>query len=147
MTAMDALAKRSFFDNTIYTLVQDNETVIYDLTLPPRLEGGRYITSTNYTYGFTFNFEEEFEVTNYTGWMRVNWWHSIIWTSIYVTFIFVGTRMMESRPKYELRTFLAVWNTFLAVFSTLGAIRTAPEMFHLLYNYGLGFTVCISGKP
>lgn len=144
---METLHKASFFENTVYTLKENNKTWIYDLTLPPRLEGGRYVTSTNYTYRYTFNFEEEFEVTNYTGWMRTNWWHSIIWTSIYVTFIFVGQRVMEKRPKYELRSFLAVWNTFLAVFSTLGALRTTPEMLHLLYNYGLGFTVCISGKP
>lgn len=144
---MEKLHKKTFFENTVYTLKQANETVVYDLTLPPRLEGGRYVTATNYSYGYTFNFEEEFEVTDYTGWMRTHWWHSIIWTTIYVTFIFFGQRLMDTRPKYELRKFLTAWNIFLAVFSTLGAIRTAPEMFHLLYNYGLGFTVCISGKP
>ncbi|XP_042209791.1 elongation of very long chain fatty acids protein 6-like isoform X1 [Homarus americanus] len=134
-------------DNTIFALTQNNQTVIYDLTVPPRQENGHYVTSTNYTYGFTFNFEEEFEVKDYTGWMMVNWWHSIIWTSMYVSFIFAGQYFMRVRPKFELRGILVVWNIFLAVFSTMGALRTAPEMVHLLYNYGLGFTVCISGKP
>lgn len=143
---MESLRKYSWSD-AMFKLTQDNKTIIYDLTLPPRQENGHYVTATNYTYGFTFNFEEEFEVTDYTGWMRVNWWHSIIWTSLYVSFIHAGQRYMDGRSKFELRGLLSAWNVILAVFSTLGALRTVPEMVHLLYNYGLGFTVCFAGKP
>lgn len=134
-------------DDTVFFLTHNNQTVVYDLTVPNRQENGHYVTATNYTYGFTFPFEEEFEVKDYTGWMKVNWWHSIVWTSTYVAAIHLVQHWMRCREKYDLRRVLVMWNIFLAVFSTLGALRTVPEMIHLLYNYGLGFTVCISGKP
>ncbi|XP_066968744.1 very long chain fatty acid elongase 6 isoform X1 [Macrobrachium rosenbergii] len=134
-------------DTTIFTLTQNNKTVIYDLTVPPRQVDGFYTTATNYTYSLTFSFEEEFEVRDYTGWMRYNWWQALVWIAIYVTFIFVGQNYMRDRPRYELRKALFLWNTVLAIFSTFGAIRTVPEVLHLIKDYGFGFTCCISGKP
>lgn len=59
-------------DDTVFSLKEDNVTVVYDLTVPNRQEDGHYVTATNYTYGFTFPFEEEFEVKDYTGWMKVS---------------------------------------------------------------------------
>ncbi|XP_063611761.1 very long chain fatty acid elongase 6-like isoform X1 [Penaeus indicus] len=144
---MEPLHKFRWGDGTVFALTENNKTVIYDLTVPPRQENGVYYTATNYSYSYTFNFEEEFEVKDYTGWMRVNWWHSIIWTSMYVFFIFAGQRYMQNRHRFELRSYLVVWNILLAVFSTMGALRTVPEMFHILKDYGFSFSTCISGKP
>jgi len=53
---------------------------------------------------------------------------------------------MKDRPRFELRKTLVVWNICLAIFSIGGAIRTTPEMYHLLSSYGFNFCVCFSGK-
>lgn len=46
--------------------------------------------------------------------------------------------------RFELRGLLALWNTMLAMFSIMGAIRTAPELFHVLRHYGLFHSVCVA---
>jgi GNS1/SUR4 family len=46
-------------------------------------------------------------------------------------------------PRFELRGLLSLWNTMLAMFSIMGAFRTAPELIHVLRNYGLFHSVCV----
>lgn len=45
--------------------------------------------------------------------------------------------------RYELRGPLVIWNSALAIFSIIGASRTAPELIHVLRHYGLFHSVCI----
>lgn len=47
------------------------------------------------------------------------------------------------RFRYELRGLLVIWNTMLAMFSIMGAFRTAPELIHVLRHHGLFHSVCI----
>lgn len=47
------------------------------------------------------------------------------------------------RYRFELRGLLVVWNTALAMFSIMGASRTAPELFHVLRHHGLYYSVCV----
>lgn len=44
--------------------------------------------------------------------------------------------------RYELRGLLVIWNSALAIFSIVGASRTAPELIHVLRHYGLFHSVC-----
>ena len=48
---------------------------------------------------------------------------------------------MRSRPRYEVRTLLVVWNVALATFSIIGAARTLPE-FVLSLQHGIYYSVC-----
>ena len=48
---------------------------------------------------------------------------------------------MRSRPRYEVRALLVVWNVALASFSILGAARTLPE-FVLSLQHGIYYSVC-----
>lgn len=50
---------------------------------------------------------------------------------------------MATRPRFELRGLLAIWNTGLAMFSIMGASRTAPELIHVLRHHGLFHSVCV----
>lgn len=45
--------------------------------------------------------------------------------------------------RYELRGLLVIWNSMLAMFSIMGAFRTAPELIHVLRHHGLFHSVCI----
>ena len=48
---------------------------------------------------------------------------------------------MHSRPRYEVRSLLVVWNGTLATFSIIGAARTLPEFVLSLQN-GIYYSVC-----
>ena len=74
--------------------------------------------------------------------MISNWSNSILYAFIYIFVIFVGKAYMNNKPKYELRSTLALWNILLALFSTIGAIRVLPELIFSLKNYGFDYSIC-----
>lgn len=104
-------------------------------------------TSTlNETYTHIFGFEKLFESHEYVNqiniWMRKNWKLSITLALVYVTLVFLGQAFMRSRPRYELRLPLVIWNLFLAGFSILGTIRVWPDLLYSLSKDGFLHTVC-----
>jgi elongation of very long chain fatty acids protein 6 len=103
-----------------------------DLTVP---------TVPNYSY--VFNFEEEFVHQDTRVWMIENWKNGFYYVGIYMILIFGGQHYMQSRPRFQLRGVLVMWNTALACFSIVGACRTLPELLHTLKNHGVYHSVCI----
>lgn len=77
-------------------------------------------------------------------WMRENWHASIYFAAVYVVAIFLGQAYMSKREKFDLRGALIAWNLLLAVFSTLGALRTWPEFISALRSQGLTHSMCSS---
>ncbi|CAL4144704.1 unnamed protein product [Meganyctiphanes norvegica] len=134
-------------DTTVFPLKSLNTTTVYDLSESAGIYGGYYKLATNFTYGYTFDFENQFDPRRATGWWRHYWWTGLIFIAAYVFFIHYGQRVMRDRPRYELRKVLVVWNIILAIFSTMGALRMTPEMIHMLQNFGFSFSVCVAGKP
>jgi len=130
-----------------YRLVYDNSTVQYfNFSQPPTFIDGTYKTGYNHTYDLTFDFENKFDTYFYVNWMSQYHWVCNFFIAAYLLFIFAMSRYMRDRPRFELRKQLVVWNIFLALFSIGGAIRTSPEMLHLLHDYGFNFCVCFSGR-
>ena len=76
------------------------------------------------------------------------WWNkgtlhiTLSLSAIYMVTIFSLQKYMKNRPAYEFRTPMVMWSGVLAIFSIIGAIRTIPERFHVLYNYGWRDSVC-----
>lgn len=134
-------------ETTVFPIKTMNTTTVYDLSKPNEIIGGYYTLATNYSYGYTFAFENTFDPRWSTGWWRDNWWTAFFWIGAYITFIYGGQYIMKDRPRFELRKILCVWNIVLAVFSTMGALRMTPEIIHLLQNFGFSFSVCVAGKP
>ncbi|KAK6620939.1 hypothetical protein RUM43_011238 [Polyplax serrata] len=102
-----------------------------------------YMEVTLPNYSYVFNFEQEFTHYETRRWMLENWTYGFYYVGVYMILIFGGQHYMQSRPKYNLRGVLSLWNTLLAGFSIMGACRTAPELLHTLRNYGLYHSVCI----
>uniref|UniRef100_A0A023FB42 Elongation of very long chain fatty acids protein n=1 Tax=Triatoma infestans TaxID=30076 RepID=A0A023FB42_TRIIF len=94
-------------------------------------------------YSYFFNFEEEFIHQDTRVWMTKNWTISFYFCALYMVLIFGGQYYMQSRPRFNLKGVLCIWNSLLAAFSIMGACRTAPELFHVLKNYGLYHSICI----
>nr|WPW53315.1 elongation of very long chain fatty acids protein 6-like D protein [Hemicentrotus pulcherrimus] len=66
-------------------------------------------------------------------WMRRE--GMILWiacTAFYLTFIFEGAKLMKTRPKFELRLLLVIWNSVLTVFSMLSAWRLTIAAYELV---------------
>ncbi|XP_067136221.1 very long chain fatty acid elongase 6-like isoform X1 [Centruroides vittatus] len=93
-------------------------------------------------YSIVFNFENEFDQQVKKEWMKNYWQLSLYSVSVYMIFIFAGRAYMKSRPPFDLRRILTVWNIVLAVFSIMGTLRTMPEFLHVIREFGLTFSVC-----
>ena len=91
---------------------------------------------------FVFSFEENFDSHAARKWMQRNWTSAVWLSAVYLILIFYGRRIMKTRPRFELRKALVIWNLTLSVFSALGAIRTIPEFIFVLKNHGFYASVC-----
>ncbi|CAF4801640.1 unnamed protein product, partial [Rotaria socialis] len=95
---------------------------------------------------FVFDFEKKFFDKTYAhniyNWMNKWWWLSIVYSIIYVGFIYYGRSLMEKRERFELRLPLILWNVALALFSIFGMIRCVPEMIYGIDKRGLQYTIC-----
>jgi len=94
-------------------------------------------------YSYVFDFENEFIHQHTRIWMVKNWTWVFYYCGAYMLVIFGGQYYMQNRPKFELRGPLVLWNSALAIFSIVGACRTAPELIHVLRHYGLFHSVCV----
>ena len=96
-------------------------------------------------YSYVFKFEEDFAEKERRQWMAENWYVCMYYIGVYMVFVVLGQHYMQSRPRFELRNTLALWNFFLAVFSIIGTMRTVPEMLFVLRNFGLHHSCCVAG--
>ena len=60
----------------------------------------------------------------------------------YVVAIYAGSLWMKSRPAFDLKRPLFLWNATLAAFSIMGAIRTGTELVHVLGTTGFYGSIC-----
>ncbi|XP_006806929.1 elongation of very long chain fatty acids protein 6-like [Neolamprologus brichardi] len=89
-----------------------------------------------------YSFERRFDERGAIEWMQANWKSSFVFCVLYVALVFGGQHYMKTRPKLNLRRPLILWSLSLAIFSIVGAIRTAPYMFHVLSSSGFRQSIC-----
>lgn len=102
-----------------------------------------YMEVTVPNYSYVFNFEETFRHLDTKMWMLKNWTYCFYYCGIYMILIFGGQHYMSNRSKFELRGILTLWNSMLATFSIIGFTRTAPELIHVMRNYGFRYSICV----
>jgi elongation of very long chain fatty acids protein 6 len=54
----------------------------------------------------------------------------------------LGQQYFATRPAWNWRNSMALWNLGLSVFSTIGFVRTLPQLAHNLFNYSLTENLC-----
>ncbi|CAG7819990.1 unnamed protein product [Allacma fusca] len=52
-------------------------------------------------------------------------------SGLYLILTFVGRKFMESRPPFQISSFMVWWNVLNALFAFVATIRAAPEVLHL----------------
>jgi len=88
------------------------------------------------------SFEVKYDPVLVRDWMVSNPWCPILAVILYGVFIGIGKSYFESRPAWNWRNSMALWNLGLSVFSFLGFLRTAPQLFHNLLNYSITENLC-----
>jgi len=91
--------------------------------------------------------ERGFMGDSFTAQCRGWWWVSYVVSSAYLLGLWAGTASMKDRKPYDLRAPLVLWNLLLAIFSLVGALRTAPHLLLLLWDFGFEYTVCRAAVP
>ena len=114
--------------------------------LTPEALNENTILVKNFNYTFFLPLERNFESKEYVDslrmWMIENWSKSILYAFIYIFTIFAGKAYMTNKQKYELRGILTVWNILLALFSSIGALRTIPDLTFSIKNHGIDYSIC-----
>ena len=86
--------------------------------------------------------QSKFETIHVQEWLRNYRFVSVIASAVYVILLFGGQKWMSTRPAYDLRGSLLLWNTGLAVFSLLGMLSLLPPIVHAVYLHGFEFAFC-----
>lgn len=100
----------------------------------------QFLNSPNYS--FIFSFENEYNHKTTINWLHHNWTWSIYLSFAYLVLILSLRKFMSTRSALNTKPGLIVWNTILAIFSTLGAARSLPEFVYGIKEIGLHHSIC-----
>lgn len=75
-------------------------------------------------------------------WMQQNTWVPVLACTLYVVGIVAGQAYFKNHDRWNWRYSMAAWNLFLAVFSFMGMVRTAPHLFHNLLSLSVRDNLC-----
>uniref|UniRef100_A0A915E0D0 Elongation of very long chain fatty acids protein n=1 Tax=Ditylenchus dipsaci TaxID=166011 RepID=A0A915E0D0_9BILA len=93
-------------------------------------------------YSYVMPIEKTFDSIGSTTWMQHYWHHSISLSLIYILLIYAGQKFMDSRKALALDGALFWWNLGLALFSMMGMVRMAPEMWWSINSNSLTYSIC-----
>jgi len=92
----------------------------------------------------THSYELEYNPVPLRDWMVLNSpWFPLAACALYGLFIVFGQAYFSTRPPWNLRPLLALWNLSLSVFSFIGVVRILPVMAHIYSNYSWEENFCI----
>lgn len=86
--------------------------------------------------------ESGFDERRAVEWVSQHWMLSVYTSAVYVLLVHAGKWWMNDKPPWSLRTPLVMWNTGLAVFSSLGMLTLLPATIAALWDNGLTYSVC-----
>lgn len=86
--------------------------------------------------------ESGFDEDSAVKWVSQHWTLSLYASAVYALLIHAGRWWMSDKPPWSLRTPMVMWNTGLAVFSSLGALTLLPSLSAALWENGITYSVC-----
>ncbi|CAF3244295.1 unnamed protein product [Rotaria socialis] len=100
------------------------------------------IPLTFYVFDFERYSDEVATLRDLRTFMIQRWHNSFFYALAYLFLIYTGQFFMKNKPRFELRLWLAAWNTLLALFSVFGAMRVVPELIYVIYRHGIKYSIC-----
>ena len=89
-----------------------------------------------------YSFEKAYDPMPVLNWMTNYPSIPVVACMLYAALIFGGQYYFSKREPLKWRSTLAAWNLFLSVFSTMGMLRTAPQLAHNLVTSSLRDNLC-----
>jgi hypothetical protein len=78
-------------------------------------------------------------------WFAENWSISLYFVAAYLIFIYLGQEYMKNRKPLDLKTFMILWNSALAIFSIRACFTVLPEFVSIIRgDNGYHKSVCAS---
>lgn len=96
----------------------------------------------NFSSMFALPFEQAFHPDPAVAFVRANTVPVLLICAAYLTFCYVGQKIMAERKAFDLRLPLAAWNLFLSLFSFIGMLRTVPYLLAKILTVSYEETVC-----
>ena len=96
----------------------------------------------DYPWLYNFEFEKNFDHVATIGWFQKYWTIAFLFSAIYLVLIFVGQRLMQNFPRFELYWPLTTWSLLLAIYSWHCVVLSWGEFLYIVRNYGWHATVC-----
>merc|ERR1711879_344505 len=75
-------------------------------------------------------------------WTANNWWIPLLSVATYFMLIPTLRWLVETRGKWNVRTFAFYWNAGLSIFSWCGVFACVPVLVGSFFSHGLYFTTC-----
>lgn len=72
---------------------------------------------------FMRDIESKFDERKVIGWMQKYWTLSILFSALYLLFVYFGRKWMENRKPFQLRRTLCMWSALLSFFSAFCLLR------------------------
>jgi elongation of very long chain fatty acids protein 6 len=91
---------------------------------------------------FVFRIEKKFDPSYALAWMQQHFWIPIVACVLYGAAIIAGQAYFANNPRWHWKYTLASWNSALSVFSTVGMLRTLPQLIHNIQNLSLRDNLC-----
>jgi len=91
-------------------------------------------------------FEKNFDHWGTYWWFYYNWTMCFYFIAAYLIIIFAGQYYMKSRPPFQLRSELFLWNLVLALFSIFATWRLTTELVYTISHFGFSAAVCDFGS-
>lgn len=100
-------------------------------------------TKSGPSYSFVLNWEENFDQRAALDLLRDNWHIPyILAVLVYLPVLYFGQKLMNNREPFKLKIPLMIWNSTLALFSTIGFLRVLPEFIYSLSEHGFQHSIC-----
>ena len=95
------------------------------------------LRSTHAQYELDFDQAQEWSLSS-----RIYYYAAPAAAIVYILFVFLGPRLMETRKPFDLRGPLFLWNLFLTVFSVISTIRLVPHILYGLWTNDSSYFFC-----
>jgi elongation of very long chain fatty acids protein 6 len=91
-------------------------------------------------------FEQYYDPVPVHHWMQDHPVLPMVACVVYAVLIFGGQYLMRNSESWKWRSTMSAWNLFLSVFSTMGMLRTAPQLIHNLTSMSLRDNLCLDPR-
>jgi len=98
----------------------------------------------SFVHGTLAEIEDGFDFRKVHRWYRENWTIAVYASVLYAVTIFVLKQWMKNKSKgYDVRRWLFLWSTSLAIFSIIGSSINGTRLWSAVFQEGLERTLCI----